>query len=107
MLLKGVDRMVTHAGVSYNDLEKHMNDNPSYEHGRHPTHRPAWDGDPWPYVTIQSRRALRRMDYEAEFADSLVHCEWQKRSDYVSPDREQRALQGLPEFDFDPTPLYK
>ncbi|CAK0899842.1 unnamed protein product, partial [Prorocentrum cordatum] len=107
MLVKSVDRMTTYGGVSYDDLEKHVKDNPSFDYVQHRAHRLAWSGGSRPYVTIQGRRASLRLHYEVEFADSLVHYEWLQRSDYVSPDRGQRALEGFPEFDLDPTPLYK
>eukprot|EP00959_Pyramimonas_sp_CCMP1952_P094510 1976975-Pyramimonas_sp.AAC.1 len=54
---------------------------------------------------MEGRRAQQRMECEIEFGDSLVHSEWLKRSDYVSPDRDQRLLQGLPHCAFDASPL--
>eukprot|EP00959_Pyramimonas_sp_CCMP1952_P325434 6811478-Pyramimonas_sp.AAC.1 len=71
MLLEGVDRMGTCVGVSYADLENHVRDYPSYDGFQHPLHRLAWEGDPWPFVTMEGRRAQCRMKCEVEFGGSL------------------------------------
>eukprot|EP00959_Pyramimonas_sp_CCMP1952_P364951 7642108-Pyramimonas_sp.AAC.1 len=97
MLMRGVSTLTSYEGAACDDLEARVKKHPSCHGIRSPSDRPAWGRDPWPYVTLEGRRKLRNQEYRVEFQDSLVHDEWLRRADYVSPEPEHRRSQGLPE----------
>eukprot|EP00959_Pyramimonas_sp_CCMP1952_P097009 2027759-Pyramimonas_sp.AAC.1 len=105
MLLRDVSLMASCEGATFQDLEGHVKKYETYPGVRGPSERPAWSRDPRPYVTLEGRRKSHKQEYIVEFQDSLVHCGWLKRADYISPEPDHRRDQGLPEFDFDPTPF--
>ncbi|CAK0791605.1 unnamed protein product, partial [Prorocentrum cordatum] len=106
MLLRDVSVMTSYEGATFQYLEAHVKKYETYPGIRGPSERQAWSHDPWPRATLGGRRKSRDQEYIVEFQDSLVHCTWLKRADHISPEPDHRRDQGMPEIDFDPTPLY-
>eukprot|EP00959_Pyramimonas_sp_CCMP1952_P173852 3632700-Pyramimonas_sp.AAC.1 len=65
--------MSSYDGISFKELEDHVNTNPTFEFVKDRLRRPAWWGDAWPFVTLQGRRAAQGEPHEEDSADSLVH----------------------------------